>query len=323
MYILDNVNGKIETRVLDERDFQELKQYADYYSNVTKVMSFNVNVLDKGILTLNKYFDKEYLSEKSKENCQYIVDFDNENKKIYLIAPDSYIDFCGGIKAKNGKLGFVSMDALKFVYILLKYDLVKPGENFMKWFSPLQTNALLSELHSFTQNTNFRKKRWSFKRYYKEELEKKNSKLSEDDLTPNGTDLFKTDNQKIPNFTELRLKIIDINYKDKKCLCKSLSNNQTFKIQKFGWIPFSLGCWDEGKDIRLLVNNIYNNSDEEFFNIINPVTLPEDIEIENMNEFGTELGTLINRRYPANLLNRMYFEYKIRRLLFNRNKGEE
>lgn len=310
---------KIEAIVNDERDFEKLKPYADYYSELTHVMSFPLSVIDKGLPEIEKYFTKEYLTEKHQEDCKYVIDFDVNSYKFLLITPDSYIDFVGGVRAKDAKIGIAKLESLKFIYILLKYNLVKMGDGFREYFSPLDKDCKLSDLKTFKSKVNFRGKRWSFEKYFKENIENGKFKFKDiDSIKVVNSGLFNVKYTKIPNYKEVRIIIDDVNKKDKKCLGHSVSNNnEMYEIQRYGWAPFHLSCWQEGKEVRILTKAVYgdyNDENNSYRKIISPILLPEDIIIDNIDEFSVNLASLTCGKYPVKLLNEMYFEYKIRTL---------
>jgi hypothetical protein len=310
---------ELEVRVLDERDFKELRQYATYASEATKVMAFDSSVMRKGIPLLDKYFTVSETSRIKEEETRYIIDMD-ENRKITLIAPDSYSAFSFAVKPKGSDAAFIPVSSLREIYIMKKYGLVNFADGFSRWFSPVDKDCKLSELHSFTNKTKFRtSKSWTFKQYFDDQFENGTLRIPANDLTVSNTKIFAIDEAKsIPIMNEIRGKVLDVNYKAKKAQIET--PNGIIEITMHGWTPFKYGCWMKDKEIRLLYKKMYGDEKKQedgsssYKKIIDPIVLPEDIKIDNKEKFYKDMLMLSNRRYPSDLLNRMYFEYKIRTL---------
>ena len=301
---------EFETRVLDPKDFEELKKYSSYYSEITKVMVFETSAFYKGVTLLDKYFKISSQSPVNKEDLKYIIDMD-DHKKMFLIAPDSYISFCSGVKPKGSSIGFISYLNLREIYILLKYGLVEASPKFKQYFSPLSKDCALVDLHAFQFKKAFRKdKAWTFEKYFKNEIEKGKIKVELDKLTSTGTKIFEVDKEFMLIQNEVRGEVVDINYKSKKAQIKT-ADGRTIQVEYHGWHPFNIG-WVVGKEIRLLYKKIYG--DGEYKKIIDPIVLPEDIKIDNKDEFFRDFIFISNRRFPTDLFNKLYYEYKIRTL---------
>lgn len=310
---------ELEVRVLDDRDFKELRQYATYASEITKIMAFDLSVMYRGIPLLDKYFTVSETSRIKEEDTKYIVDMD-DNRKIILIAPDSYSAFSSAVKPKGSNAAFVPVANLREIYIMKKYDLINFSDNFSKWFSHVDKDCKLSDLHSFINKTKFRtNKSWTFKQYFDEQYKSGALKIAVDDLTVSNTKIFAIDETKsIPIMNEVRGTVIDVNYKGKKAQINT--PNGIIEVTMHGWAPFRYGCWMKDKEIRLLYKKMYGEDKKEedgsssYKKIIDPIVLPEDIKIDNKEKFYKDMLMISNRRYPSDLLNRMYFEYKIRTL---------
>lgn len=309
---------EFETRVTNERDFEELRKYAIYSSEITKVMVFDQSAFTRGIVLLDKYFKISDNSQINAEDMKYIIDID-DHKKIFIIAPDSYIAFCSGVKPKGSTVGFVNMSSIREIYILLKAGLIVPTNNFIEWFSPIGEDAPLCNLRSFLNRKEFRKERaWTFEKYFRKEINEGRIKKDINELTPSNTNIFKIEEIK-PNIqNEIRGRVLDINYKGRKAQIETA--NGTIQVECHGWHPFSLG-WNKGSEIRLLYKKLYGTGD--YHKIIDPTILPEDIKIDNKEAFFTDFIFISNRKYPIELLNRMYYEYKMRRLLYDRINNKE
>lgn len=301
---------EFEARITDKKDFEELKKYATYSSEITGVMAFDQLAFNKGITLLNKYFKISEESGISPDDLKFSVDCD-EKYKIKLIAPASYIAFCNGTNY-TGSSAFISFANFRELYILLKYNLVKPTENFKKYFSPMNADSKLINLRSSISRCKWRnKKAWTFKKFYEEEIKAGRIRLSLDDITIKNSGLFSYTPTKIPVMNEVRGTVSDINYKENKAQIETAVG--TIEVVKHGWHPFYIG-WTKGADIRLLYKKLYG--DGSYKKIINPIVLPNNIDIDsNKDEFFSNFFYISNRRYPTELLNKMFYEYKIRELI--------
>lgn len=300
---------EFEIRITDPKDFEELKRYATYSSDITKVMVFDSSAFNKGVTLLDKYFKISEKSPVNQNDLKFIIDIDT-HKKIFLIAPDSYISFCNGTKPKGSKIGFVRMNNAREIYILLKYGLLQPSNNFKEWFSPLDLNCNLIDLRTFTSRKEFRgNKAWTFEKYFKSEIESGRIKTDLDKITTKSTDIFNAPKTIIPEYHEIRGTVTDINYKMRKAQINSYSEG-IIQVEMHGWAPFAI-TWNVGSEIRLMVKKIYGD-DGKYKRIIDPIILPEDIKITNYDEFYSNFVFLSNRKFPTELLNKLWYEYKIR-----------
>lgn len=301
---------EFETRVTNKKDFKELEPFATYSSEITGVMVFDSLAFKKGITLLDKYFKISDTSAIKSDDLKFYIDCDSKGK-IILIAPSSYIAFCNGT-SYTGSHAFVSFSNFREIYILLKYGLIKPTENFKKYFFPMTKDSPVIDLKSSNSRKAFRNsKAWTFRKYFEEEIKAGRIKVDIDKITIASTGLFSYKPAKIAVLNEIRGKIIDINYKESKAQIETL--NGTIEVQKHGWHPFSVG-WQKGAEIRLLYKKLYGEG--SYKKIIDPVTLPENIDIDkNKDEFYSNFFYISNRKYPVELLNKMFFEYKIRELI--------
>jgi len=307
-----------EIRITNKKDFEELKPYATYSSEITGVMCFDQLAFFKGITLLDKYFKIAENSPVKKDDLKFYLDCDSKGK-ITLVAPDSYVAFCEGTNYSESS-AFIAFKNFRELYILLKYDLVKPTENFKQYFFGMNKNSKISDLKSFNSRKEFRgDKTWTFRKYYDSEIKAGRIKVSLDDITIESCGLFSAQATSIPILNEVRGTVLDINYKEAKAQIETA--NGIVEVQKHGWHPFSLG-WHKGSEIRLLYKKLYG--DGSYKKIIDPLTLPENIDIDkNKEEFFSNFYYISNRKYPSDLLNKMYYEYKIRELIGKQESGEE
>ena len=286
----------IKVIVTNPKDFEKLQPIASYFSERTKVMTFDVDSSCDLYPVIAKYIGNVETKEK---NDPFTITYNNG---VYIISEDkelaTYFDsWC--------KDGYIKIGVAQWwkAFLLLKYDVVKPDDAFKERFAPIsKTKNNINEMKTWGIKVKFRKPDWNFRENAQKSLGfdgEKGIKIA--------SCKFLTDSVAPRNYSIVTGYLADMQSDKKEALFKDEKGNvYNLKIKGFPY-RFNSDVWVKNKKISFA----YSGKSNEVYN---PIIIPKCLNIEaaKFNDYLNEFGYLSNRCCPVELLNRLKAEVCIR-----------
>lgn len=281
--------------LLNEEDYELLKDYASYKSDRTYVCEFTQLGLEairqRGLGdVLAKYVTEEVEDQIKQSVTEKVPKVKIVKKKVVIEDPTyevlSYLDSRSVVNSE------VKIGNFCELFTLIRQGFVVPDESFAKVMQPMDEESSVTELFSSNGGVRFRGKLWRIK-----------TELSDWKVK----DLKFEDAQKLVNKYKLfrDLKVVEFDSSTNEVSLKDEERGQEYKSKLFYVTPVMKVLFKKGNSVSLVTKKVYGQSEGGYL-LINPVVVPKG--------FKSELDVRLKapRSIPTVLYNAAYAEYVYR-----------
>ena len=312
---MDNV--KVEVQVTDKQDYNDLKRYADYFSDRTHVMSFSPTAYAQAEenypATISKYVTEKEIervlsSDESGEssslqdfsNGKPYVYFDTETKHVYIskasIEMLCFLDIFVNMSPLK-----VSYDAYEKMFWLINEGYLGTSKNFDDAFSWIGYNSFISELNVY-RAINPGKAFYGIPKWTMKELDKVKP------IRIRGLN-FPEANVVSAKFLPLKDMLVEsVNVEERKVtfVKSNRPDGPKYIVTFYSFTRILKQCLTIGRIVNLAVQKVYGD-DKNGFTMVQPVIVPKNVAFKELK--GVKFRS---RTIPARIYNLAWSEFNFR-----------
>ena len=277
--------------ISNEEDYMVFVKYADYSSDLTKVVSISKSKIHEIRIESPHIFEKYFSMENIKDKeIKPLLKFD-EDKNVFVLERYNE-DILAYLNIWSGMNPVVKYASFPRIFKLLEQDLIDISEEAKNKLSYVDNKTKISELISSELKTKHYGNFFSFKK-----------NMGEDELGVLELDKVQVIRNKV--FILSNLIVSDFSSGDKEALLINPKNGAKYKVKFYKLTESLKRVLSKGREISIMVDKVLGSYDSGY-KVINPTIVPKGFKASN-REYAK-----CPRMYPSDCYNALYYEYKYR-----------